>query len=302
MRLTCAYTGTFWVIRKKKKILKMKIGLIISMLLFVQHSWAQIETKIISPKFNEVSNKLNDSTLIDFVKYNKNIIHYRFEFKDTISEFYFVNDTTYKFREIVNQKVFSNGQFKFSPTKIDTTFHYPPGQYEEETIYFIEGKLEKTGWWNESQFKMSGRYFHNKRQGTWNTKENNQRIKMDYDKNGELVSILNPTNKQIEEYSNWLYNPKLKVCTNEQSNKSLGKWIEIVKEDCPCYTKDSSKYFDFKPKLNGKKIENTIFWELEDDRSISLYLDKNPSKYKIWTLGKERIKLMKVENDSNNKK
>ena len=253
---------------------------------------AQVETDILNPRFSKLEGSLNDTTLIDVVKYGGNTIYYEFQNKDTISEFFLVSDSIYKYRQKIASKVSEFGYYVFHPVDTISSLHNPPGQYEEEIRNHISGNLLKTGAWQNFNKKLTGHYYKDKKIGIWKQRTEDATIEYSYEE-GQLQSILNPTRRSLMENAHWFNNQDLRICSEELFNLLEIDRVEIVKKGCSCYTDNTS------PKiiLTAESIKNrdSIKYKWTPKGNLILIQDSQEIEFSIWRYGMDRVNMKKVK-------
>ena len=254
--------------------------------------YSQLEIDILVPDFGKLKNSCNDSTLVDRVEYEMNTIYYEFQKGDTLSEYFLVNDSIYKFRQKVIAKTIITGYYVFSPIDTTSSLHNPPGQYEEETRNHIRGELLESGVWQYWNLKIHGKYHKGQKVGIWKERKKGKHIEISY-KDDIVTSILNPSQELILNYSDWFQNQNLRICNAKDTKVLSQNRIEIVDMDCNCYTNKTTPNIIISTQEKASK--STVNMNLENDGTVTLKDQTDSGKYEIWRIGKDRINLRRID-------
>ena len=270
--------------------MKISISIIIG-LIVTNTLYGQLEIDILVPDFGELKNSCNDSTLIDRVEYGMNTIYYEFQKGDTLSEYFLVNDSIYKFRQKVESKTIITGYYVFSPIDTTSSLHNPPGQYEQEIRNHINGELLESGGWQYWNRKITGKYHKGKKVGIWKERIKDKNIEISY-KDDKVTSILNPSQELIMNYSHWFENRNLRICIEKDTNVLSLNRIEIVDMEYNCYTGKTKPNIIISTKEKASK--SIVNLNLECDGTVTLKNQTDIGKYEIWRIGKNRINLRRI--------
>jgi hypothetical protein len=272
-------------------LLNIKSILLQLLLVSFHVTFAQNVVRINSPDFRELNPALTSSTLVDWVYDDRNRIYYKFQIDDTQLEFFQISDSIYKYREKRHETLIASGQYTFRPTKIDTSYVHPPGQYEQELRYYYSGSLYPSGFWcmETAHGQQRGIYRNGLKEGTWESCE----IKgpeLRY-KAGRLVSIFRPTEALVAQHFGWITEDTMLLCDIEPQASILDQeFLRFRSNSDGCPNKTQAVWSEGRLELTGFE---PLTWELD-----GVYLIFSTSaqrfKFKITTLGQDMLSLHRV--------
>jgi len=209
----------------------------------------------------------------DVVKSNYELLYLKFEKQDTISEFFRESDTIYYYREKVSDEIHSVGTYL---QKIVDSIEYryqPPGEYLEEVTYSPIYNYLKSGDWT---------YYYD------------DRVEEIEYKNDEIVSFKYPTPILIKQYSKWVNDQELHICTDDFQTILDKQTLTLFSTNYNCFDR---KRLEIKSKQNKTKDKDQLEYQLLEDGTMIMTRKLKESRYYFRHLGKNVIVLDKVKGE-----
>jgi hypothetical protein len=269
----------------------LKSSLLQLLLVGFHVTFAQKVVRINCPDFEELNPALNSSTLVDWVYDDRNRIYYKFQIDDTQLEFFQISDSIYKYREKRDTMLIALGEYTFKPRKIDTSYVYPPGEYEQELRYYYGGNLYPSDYWcmETAYGQLCGLFRNGLKEGTWEScdrKGPELRYKAD-----RLIHIFRPTEALVAQHFGWITEDTMLLCDIEPQASILDQeFLRFRSNSDGCPNKTQAVWSEGRLELTGFE---PLTWELD-----GVYLIFSTSaqrfKFKITTLGQDMLSLHRV--------
>jgi len=200
-------------------------------------------------------------------------LYYKYELADTICEFFLETDSTYFYREKINDTVYVTGRYQpfVVETFVDRSYQ-SPGQWEPKIRYYDIFEYRKVGRWF---------YYH-------------EPYTLYYE-NGELQAIDSPDLSMLDKFSHWIEN-KTYYTSTDYDRLFVKAGLYLYTSEYSNGDVDTLNWQVIKPR-NSNRIKDGLGYQLLDNGNMRVSDETQSREYIIKKIEEDFIYLWRVRND-----